>query len=180
MSFAKSVNIIDEKFHNNDKYLDDYAKSGDYNVYPKIQDKTKEAFGNASWLRNWLNSKTPNYTIYEVNPYTDVDFLVKKLLLDDSIYEFREIGQSLIFDGVEIEVSNVNGEYVVKITNSTNRSLVWNEFLFYDFEMNKINMANSIILVGNSAEKNLGQIATSQKVFVEFLKLKLEVSGVLP
>jgi len=180
VSFAKSVNIIDEKFHNNDKYLDDYAKSGDYNVYPKIQDKTKEALENASWLRNWLNSKTPNYTIYEVNPYTDVDFLVKKLLLDDSIYEFREIGQRLIFDGVEIEVSNVNSEYVVKITNSTNRSLVWNEFLFYDFAMNKINVANSIILVGNSVENNLGKIATSSKVFVEFLKLKLEVSGVLP
>jgi len=178
VSFAKSENIIAEKFQNKDKYLDDYAKSGDYNVYPKIQDKTKEAFENVSWLRNWLNSKIPNYTIYEVNPYTDVDFLVKKLLLDDSIYEFREIGQNLIFNGVEIEVSNVNNEYVVKITNSTNKSLIWNEFLFYDFAKNKINVPNSIIPVGNSAENNLGQIAESRRIFVEFRKLRLEISGI--
>jgi hypothetical protein len=179
VSFAKSANIIDEKFHNNDRYLDDYAKSGDYNVYPKIQDRTKNAFENASWLRNWLNSNNHNYTIYEVNPYTDVDALVKKLLLDDSVYEYREIGQKLIFDNVEIEVSNVNNEYVVKITNSTNRSLVWNEFAFYDVAMNKINVANSIILVGKSAETSLGQIATSQKIFVEFQNLKLEINGVV-
>lgn len=179
VSFAKSANIIDGKFHNNDRYLDDYAKSGDYNVYPKIQDRTKNAFENASWLRNWLNSNNHNYTIYEVNPYTDVDSLVKKLMLDDSVYEYREIGQKLIFDNVEIEVSNVNNEYVVKIINSTNRSLVWNEFAFYDVAMNKLNVANSIILVGNSAETSLGQIATSQKIFVEFQNLKLEINGVV-
>lgn len=179
IAFAKSANIIDEKFHNNDTYLDDYAKSGEYNIYPKIQDKTKEAFFNAPWLRNWLNSNNPHYRIYEVHPYTDVDFLVKKLLLDGFIYEFREIGQNLIFDGVEMEVKNVNNEYVVNIKNSTNRSLVWNEFLFYDSAMNRINIDNSIILIGNSAESNLGQIATSSKIFVEFQNLKLEVNGVL-
>lgn len=178
VSFAKSANIIDEKFLNNDAYLDDYAKSGDYNIYPKIQGKTKEAFSNASWLRNWLNSTKPNYTIYDANPYTDVDFLVKKLLLDDFVYEFIGIGQSLFFEGVEIGVSNANNDYVVKITNSTNRSLVWNEFVFYDFAMNKINIDNSIILVGNSAEKNLVQIATSLKIFIEFQTLKLEVNAV--
>lgn len=177
-SFAKSANIINEKFHNNDTYLSDYAKSGDYNIYPKIQTKTKKAFENASWLRNWLNTNNHQYTIYEVNPYTDVDSLVKKLILDDFIYEYREIGQSLIFDGVEIAVSNVNGEYVVNITNSTNRSLVWNEFVFYDVAKNKINVNNSIILKGNSVQTSLGQIATSQKIFVEFQNLKLEVNGV--
>lgn len=179
VSFAKSANIIDEKFHNNDRYLDDYAKSGDYNVYPKIQDRTKNAFENASWLRNWLNSSNHNYKIYEVNPYTDVDSLVKKLLLDDSVYEYREIGQKLIFDNVEIEVSNVNNEYIVKITNSTNRSLVWNEFVFHDVAMNKLNVANSIILVGNSSERSLSQIAASQKIYIEFKNLKLEINGVV-
>jgi hypothetical protein len=179
ISFAKSANIIDDKFRNNDKYLDDYAKSGDYNLYPKIQDKTKKAFKNASWLRNKLNSNNPNYLIYEVNPYTDVDSLVKKLLLDDYVYEFREIGQSLIFNGVEIKVSNINNEYVVEIKNLTNGSLIWNEFGFYDIGNNKINLANSIILSGNSYENNLCQIAKSSKIFVDFKNLKLEINGAL-
>lgn len=177
--FAKSANIIDEKFHKNATYLNDYAKSGDYNVYPKIKDRTKEAFSNASWLRNWMNFVRPNYISYEVNPYTDVDFLVKKLLLDDFVYECREIGQNLIFNEVKIEVNNVNNEYVVKITNLTHRSLVWNEFHFYDFERNRINITNSIILAGNTSENTLGQIITSPKIFVEFQKLKLEVNSVL-
>lgn len=180
MSFAKSAYIIDEKFRNNNRYLEDYAKSGDYNLYPKIQDKTKKAFKNASWLRNWLNSNNPNYSIYEVNPYTDVDSLVKKLLLDDCVYEYREIGQSLIFEGVEIKVNNVNNGYVVEIKNLTNGSLIWNEFGFYDIGKNKINLANSMILSGNTSENTLCQIATSSKIFVEFKNLKLEISGVLP
>jgi hypothetical protein len=180
MSFAKSANIIDEKFRSNTRYLEDYAKSGDYNLYPKIQDKTKKAFKNASWLRNWLNSNNPNYSIYEVNPYTDVDSLVKKLLLDDCVYEYREIGQSLIFEGVEIKVNNVNNGYVVEIKNLTNGSLIWNEFGFYDIGKNKINLANSMILSGNTSENTLCQIATSSKIFVEFKNLKLEISGVLP
>lgn len=180
ISFAKSANIIDEKFLRNNRYLEDYAKSGDYNLYPKIQDKTKKAFKNASWLRNWLNSNNPNYSIYEVNPYTDVDSLVKKLLLDDCVYEYREIGQSLIFEGVEIKVNNVNNEYVVEIKNLTNGSLIWNEFGFYDIGKNKINLANSMILSGNTSENTLCQIATSSKIFVEFKNLKLEISGVLP
>lgn len=180
MSFAKSANIIDEKFRNNNRYLEDYAKSGDYNLYPKIKDKTKKAFKNASWLRNWLNLNNPNYSIYEVNPYTDVDSLVKKLLLDDCVYEYREIGQSLIFEGVEIKVNNVNNGYVVEIKNLTNGSLIWNEFGFYDIGKNKINLANSMILSGNTSENTLCQIATSSKIFVEFKNLKLEISGVLP
>jgi hypothetical protein len=178
MSFAKSANIIDKKFRSNNRYLEDYAKSGDYNLYPKIQDKTKKAFKNASWLRNWLNSNNPNYSIYEVNPYTDVDSLVKKLLLDDCVYEYREIGQSLIFEGVEIKVNNVNNGYVVEIKNLTNGSLIWNEFGFYDIGKNKINLANSMILSGNTSENTLCQIATSSKIFVEFKNLK--ISGVLP
>lgn len=178
-SFVKSANVISEKFHNNSKYIDDYAKSGDYSVFPKVQTKTIEAFKNASWLRNWLYSNNPKYSIYMVNPYTDVDALVKKLLLDEFIYEYREVGQNLIFDGVEMGVSIVNNEYVIKIRNLTSRSLVLNEFSFYDDLLNKINVANSILLAGHSVIIDLGQLASIQKVFVEFRNLKLEINGVV-
>jgi hypothetical protein len=177
--FAKSANIIHEKFHNNDTYLIDYAKSGYYNVYPKIQHKTKTAFENASWLRNWLIAKNRRFSVYELNPYTDIDFLVKKLKLDHFVYEYREPDQSLIFEGVEMIFNNVNDEYVIKITNLTNRSLVWNEFVFYDVLKNKISVNNSIIPVGSSAEKSIGKIANSQKIFLEFRNLKLEIDSTI-
>jgi hypothetical protein len=175
--FAKSVNIIDEKFHRNEKYIENYAKSGDYYVYPYIEAKTEDAFVNTSWLRNWqrkTNSKTP----YTINPYTDVDFLVQKLMLDDWTYECREIGQSVNFQKVEIVINNINNEYVAKITNNTNKRLIWNEFDFYNGNMNKINISNSVILSKGTSENNLGQIVANSKIFVEFRTLKLEVSDV--
>lgn len=179
-SFEKSANIIDDKFHNNSTYLENYAKSGDYNVYPQIEDKIKEAFSNASWLRSWLSSISPNFIIYDVNPYTDVDFLVKKLMLDDCVYVFKNLAQNFIFDGIEIELRNANNLYVMKITNLTNRSLVWNEFGVFDSVKNKINIANSVILPGQTSENNLVQISASSTIFIEFEKLKLEVNANLP
>lgn len=176
--FAKSADIINKKFLSNTKYLKDYAKKGDYYVYPKIQQKTQEAFKNASWLRNQIRTNNPDYIIHEVNPYTDVDCLVRKLLLEYTVYDYRELNQSLTFDDVEIMVYDNNNEYYVKITNSTNRSIVWNEFSFYDNQKDKINVSNSIIRVGNSAKTSLGKTSTSDKIFIEFKNLKLEINGV--
>lgn len=172
-AFSKSKNIINEKFCNHETYLGDYAKSGDYHVYPKIKDKTIDAFKNVSWLRNWLHSINSNHTIYNVNPYSDVDVLVKKLLLDDFVYEFRQIGQSLTFKNIKIEVNKVNNECVVKITNLTQKGLLWNQFHFYDVAKNKIGVKNAVIEVGTSDKRSLGQL---DKLFIEFENLKLEVS----
>jgi uncharacterized protein (TIGR00730 family) len=55
---------------------------------------------------------------------------------------------------------------------------ILNEFGFYDFAMTKMNVANSVILAGNTSENSLAEIAKSPKIFVEFQNLKLEVSGV--
>lgn len=175
--FEKSANIIRDKFHGNDKHLITYAKSGDYSVYPHLENRTTEAFKNASWLRNWLSSIDPKYTVYEANPYTDVDFLVKKLLLNDAVYEFSVLGQSIDFENIEIVVSNANDEYIVKIVNSTDRSLVLNEFGFYNVEMNRIALPNAVIYDGNFIEFSLCQIAENPIIFMEFKNLKLEVSG---
>lgn len=177
VSFAKSANIISGKFQSNESYLVNYAKSGDYNVYPFIENRTKQAFENASWLRNTISLINPKFTVYEVNPYTNVDFLVKKLLLDDYVYEFKLLNQSLNFNGVEIVVQGINNAYVVKISNLTNRSLVVNEFSFYNFNMDKIELSNSIIHEGDFIEISLVQIESSSKIFIEFETLKLEVDS---
>ncbi|MEQ9165041.1 MAG: RloB family protein [Fulvivirga sp.] len=175
-SYPKSANIIREKFLTNEKYLDDYTKSGDYNLYPKIQSRTKKAFENVTWLRNWLKSNNAQYMNYMSNPYSDVDFLVKKLQLDDSIYEYRELNQALIFLDVEILVSYVDGEVVVRIINGTNTSLVWNEFNFYDDKMIQNQVVNSLIQPGDTSENNLGTMSASKKLFLSFRKLRLEVN----
>ncbi len=179
IAFSKSAQIISEKFHKNESYLVDYAKSGDFSVYPLLKAKIDNAFKNASWLRNWLSMTYSNYVCYEVNPYCNVDYLVKRLLLDDFVYEYRTIGQRLVFDGVEIEVKIIKNEYVVCVENKSNRSLVWNEFIFQDSLMNRVNVVNSVIFSGDQSEVILGQINGNQNITIEFKNLKLEVSSAL-
>lgn len=175
--FKKSANIIDDKFHNNESYLINYAKSGDYNVYPILKDKINQAFENAAWLRDWLHSISTTYTIYEVNPFTNVDLLVKKLILDDSIYECRLLNQSVSFNGVELIVRNTDNVYVVEIKNSTQRSLVLNEFSFHDHNKKRIALANKVISEGHRIKVDLVPLDTSDRIFIEFENLRVEVSS---
>lgn len=174
-AFVKSAMIVDNKFRNNECYLPDYAKSGDYNLYPYIEDNTQQAFGNASFLRKMLNGKIPNFEVHEINPYTNVDFLVKKLVLNDKVYEFILVDQSLNFNDVEIIVNYVSEEYIVKIANLASKSIVLNEFSFYNFKKNKIVLNNLVIHQGDSHEIKLGQIAMRPQFFIEFENLILEI-----
>lgn len=174
-AFVKSAMIIDNKFRNNERYLPDYAKSGDYNLYPYIKENTQQAFENASFLRKMLNGKIPNFEIHEINPYTNVDFLVKKLVLNDNVYEFILLDQSLNFNDVEIIVNYVNEEYIVKIANLANKSIVLNEFSFYDFKRNKIVLDNLLIHQGDFREIKLDRIAMRPQFFIEFENLILEI-----
>jgi hypothetical protein len=176
-AFSKSADIISQKFLANTAYLADYDKSSDYNLYPRIEDKTKMAFANASWLRNWLERNNPGNTIYQSNPYTDVDSLVKKLVLDDKVYEYRKLGYSLTFDKVEITLNDIGGNYEAEIKNVGNASVIWNEFAFYDNRRNKIAVVNSIVLSGEISQKVITRIATSPEIYIEFRNLKLEVDS---
>lgn len=175
--FLKSAHIIENKFYNNGNYLTNYAKSGDYNVYPYVQASTSTAFKNASWLRNYLCFTNPNVKIYELNPYSDVDLLVKKLMLNEFVYEFRYLNQTMLFNQVEIVVQNEDNSCKVKIINLSQRSLVTNEFIFHDSGMNQIRIGNSIIKQGESVEIKLFEIDVFYNVFIDFENLKLEVAS---
>ena len=60
-------------------FCTDYAKSSNYSFYFKYKEKTEEALKNAAWLRFKTAQEltTNGGKIYDVNPYTDVDTLVK-------------------------------------------------------------------------------------------------------
>lgn len=64
---------------NNKNYLPDYEKSD--NVYLQICDKTQDAISNAQKIRKSCeNDLMRGKKIYKLNPYTDVDVLVEKLI----------------------------------------------------------------------------------------------------
>ena len=58
----------------------DRSKKADKEIYEKVKDKIPQAITNAEKVRKYkIESSPPNYKIYELNPYTDVDELLKAI-----------------------------------------------------------------------------------------------------
>ena len=74
--FSKADNLIR---HLRSRYMADYDKADDN--YSKLKDLTPDAIQHAERAREYFQNDLDRGTrIYELNPYTDVDVLVDKLL----------------------------------------------------------------------------------------------------
>ncbi|WP_395761865.1 RloB family protein [Elizabethkingia anophelis] len=173
-SFSKSMGIIASKFFEK-SYLPDYAKSGNFNLYPEIQPIEDVAFKNAAWLRNLINKECPGLPIYDSNPYTDVDNLVRKIRQVNDVYGFRYLGDPFCFNGVEVVANEKKGEIIVAIKNSLSKSIVTNEFNFFNSAREKIDIKNKVIEPGKQEKIKLGKISSSTCICIEYENLKLEI-----
>lgn len=79
-SFDKSQNVID--YLEEKRYFTGYSKKADISIYARLKGLTQTAIENAAWLRMEIanNLAACDDKIYELNPYTTVDDLVRKLL----------------------------------------------------------------------------------------------------
>lgn len=129
-SFNKSQEIIDQKFITNENYFPSYSKRGDIDIYPKIKDLTNTALENTAWLRYIKKADINSNPIFDVNPFTDVDVLVKKLFNIDENISYYLIGDIMSFDDVNIKATYVNGELNFEINNASLNAIVLNEIQF--------------------------------------------------
>jgi len=81
-------------FIKTNRYIPTYSKQSQIDLYALLKTHTKDAIINASWLRTY-QSDTP---IYDLNPYTDVDFLVKYLFRIEQQYHWMNINTSFSND----------------------------------------------------------------------------------
>lgn len=103
------------------QYLD-YGKS--MNLFPQLRDKTQFALENAAWLRHkQLNNTLP---IWEQNPYTDIDFLVKRLLQIDKNITWTSYNQPLELDEISTAFSINNCILKIEIKNNQTHSFIVN------------------------------------------------------
>ncbi len=71
-------------------------------LYDDLKDRNIIALENAAWLRKY---QSPHTEIHLLNPYSDVDILLCELLnLSKVIY--ASIGDTFIFEGLEITIQN--------------------------------------------------------------------------
>ncbi len=125
--YPKSKDIIAE-LHNRHFY-EGYEKTTYQHTYATLKDKTEVALENAAWLRHHLtcNGILPQTPVYEVNPYTDIDVLVRRLLLIDEEITWVSEAEVTAFNSLRF-IYNVTSdqELTVTITNNGGHAIVFN------------------------------------------------------
>jgi hypothetical protein len=109
----------------------DYSKSSYKSIYPFLRNKTETAITNSAWLRFIMREeiKREKNHLFNINPYTDVDLLVKRLIGYDKNHHYFKAGDpidnSRIHAHIHISIPNLiiavitsKGESSVAINNS--------------------------------------------------------------
>jgi hypothetical protein len=111
-----------------------YSKSSSKSIYPFLRQKTNEAIKNSAWLRFIMREEIGNEEeqLFNLNPYTNVDILVKRLTGYDSHHHYFKAGEridnSRIQAGIHISGQNrIIAEITLKegtavVINNTNLS----------------------------------------------------------
>ena len=123
-AYEKSKHIEDNKFKTNETYYPDYSKRATVDIYPMLQSRTKTAIQNASWLRFRQKNELETKPIYEINPYTDVDVLVRRLLDIEEVIEWSGIGERLDFKKVQVMLNLENNDLRAEIYNCHSALLI--------------------------------------------------------
>jgi hypothetical protein len=127
-SFSKSAHIVEEL--RTKGYFPDYEKKAYIDTYSFLKDKTLQAIENSAWLKHQLEKSglLPANPIYELNPYTDVEVLVTRLLSIHWKWTWASVGKSVRVGGIELLI-RTHADTVtlqVDITNSTESVLLYN------------------------------------------------------
>jgi RloB-like protein len=122
--FPKSQNVID--YLEKAGYFTGYSKKADISIYARLKDLTKTAIENSAWLRMEMakNLAAGDDKIYEVNPYTTVDDLVRKLL-DFNPVTYGYITETLRISDFSITVNEVqrDGGITLSVTIFNHRNI---------------------------------------------------------
>lgn len=101
-------------------YIPDYAKNKDSIFQNYTLPRLEHCYVNAAWIRTLSSSQA----IYERNPYTDVDVLVKRLLGDDREHHWHRLDEPFDFCGSELII--YRGDEHLIFNNCGSRSFALN------------------------------------------------------
>lgn len=169
--FLKSANIINDKFVNNESYLTDYNKTGEFNVYPYISDKIVKAYQNAAWIRKVSQSEN----IYDNNPYTDVDLLVKYLTLNGVINSYLILNEVIEINDIQFKFTLEENVVFLYLNNNSNTSFVTNSLQISLNREDDISIPNTLIRVKEEKKLKLCSLEENDNLFVRLDNHLIEV-----
>ncbi len=121
-------------------YISHYDKSGG-KLYSQISNRQFIAFENAAWLR-WrkqADSQNANGKIYTLNPYSDVDILLKRLFKIEENIVWGSLNTPVHFRHFTLSIGYVGENLLVEITNHSKSSekLMPHHFFLSDENLNQ-------------------------------------------
>jgi hypothetical protein len=132
-------------------YSVDYDKSGG-KLYAQISPYQSTAFENAAWLR-WRKQadiQQVNGKIYTINPYSDVDILLKRLLKIEENIIWGELNETVAFNPFSVTVQLEASNILIRLMNNgkSSEKLTTDNFFISDDKGNKssLNMDNFILI----------------------------------
>lgn len=164
-----------------ENYIPHYSKENDYDLFTDIYPSTEIAMVNASWQR-WKCKPKNTIPIYDINPYSDVDNLIKFIQGDNTQIMWGSINELVETNHWSLQVISNIGNLVVELTNTgpnshpVNQHFIANHFGLTDdsitihpcdfISYRKTNgQHNQILLAGESVEYTL---ATSTLPYLRF------------
>lgn len=100
------------------KYWDESKKKE--SMFPLLKDRLNIGFENSAWLRFYSNLKENNLPIYNRNPYVTIDYLVKKLIGNNS-YNWEWISSNFDLNELKIEIIE---PFKIQLSNNRSVSLI--------------------------------------------------------
>jgi hypothetical protein len=150
--------------------LPSYNKTADSGLFAQISGKTELAIENAAWLRMVQTDRLATNPIWEINPITTIDVLVKKLLNIDKRITWMNLGVPMYVKQLECVIRNVDNNFIISITNHTGKNLTSNQFsLVLNNIPDKLRYEPSTVLAhGNVLEWNAGIAADINRIELNF------------
>jgi len=126
--FAKSAEIV--QLLRDKGYFPAYEKKAYIDTYSFLKNRTLQAMENTAWLRHELEKAgvLDGRPLYELNPYTDVNALVARLLEIHEEYVWGSLGMPVNVGGIRLVVEKLAGNAALRVlvTNDSGNSLLFN------------------------------------------------------
>ena len=114
-------------------YLPDFDKSKSP-IFKMTQPLHQVAYINAAWLRRQVQDdlETAEGKIFQINPYCNVDKLLKSIYQDDEIIHWAAWGTPVQTNHLELSIQKTESGYQVHLQNISNQTQVVlpNQFFF--------------------------------------------------
>lgn len=136
------------------QYVSSYSKNSKASFFSTLHSNIHQAIENAAWLRYQVLKNNPNTPIYELNPYTNMDKLVKHLLQIQEEVVWIGFDEIKDFKGLKVQFSQQSAtEIALKLTNRSKAA-----YLFLPEHVYLQNTNHPIICARTIVQANESQI----------------------